>query len=208
MSSLFLEIPPLESRGFALTSFRIQVFSLSESTQGPTRAAAQYAHSGHRDLEPAPIEPSWILEGAPIARLKVLHAASDQRYVVALWDCTAGRFRWHFNADEVVHILDGEVSVTDEDGGERILRPGDTALFPKGSTNVWHVPRYVRKMAVNRYDRPSPVEWMKQVVRRGRDELKHVCSQIGFTTARAFVIIDWCQQDVANEVLCSLPLCF
>ena len=155
------------------------------TTRAPSPYAAQYAHAGHTDLDPAPIDPSWILEGAPIARIKFLTAAPDERYVVALWDCTAGRFRWYFGYDEVVHILEGEVIVREDDGAERTLGPGDIALFPKGSTNVWHVPRYVRKIAVNRFHRPGPVELAKQVLRRGRDQLKRIYTQVRSSSAQA-----------------------
>jgi uncharacterized cupin superfamily protein len=99
-------------------------------------------------LQPSPFDPSWVLRGSPEARVATL-AAWRGRTQAALWDCTAGSFRWQFGPyDETVHILEGEVTVTLLDGSERVLRPGDVALFPAGTTSVWVVSTYVKKVAV------------------------------------------------------------
>lgn len=108
-------------------------------------------------LEPAPIEPSWILEGTPVARTAVWSVSSDTTTTAMVWDCTAGRFRWFFGGDEIVSILEGEVTVTDAAGSERTLRPGDGALFRAGTWTVWHVPTYVKKVAICRDTLPKPV---------------------------------------------------
>jgi hypothetical protein len=66
---------------------------------------------------------------------------------VIAWSCTKGRFRWQYRVDEMVHILSGEVIVTDQSGTERHIGPGDTAFFPAGSSSVWQVIQDVRKVA-------------------------------------------------------------
>jgi uncharacterized cupin superfamily protein len=103
------------------------------------------------DLEPAPIRPEWVLEGEPIARALKLAAAPDGNLNCSLWDCTKGKFRWRFRSDEIVHILEGEVHVVDEETGRgRTLRAGDMGYFPKGSVMVWTVDQYVKKLAILR----------------------------------------------------------
>ena len=52
---------------------------------------------------------------------------------------------WHEGEDELVIMLQGE-AVLIEDEGETIMRPGDTAAFPKGVANGHHL--------VNRSDAP------------------------------------------------------
>lgn len=130
--------------------------------------AAEYSHSADADLAADPIDPSWIIAGTPVARAKQLHQTGDGLYVVALWDCTAGSFRWHFWYDEVVHILEGEVTVREDNGKERTLRAGDIALFPKGATNVWTVNQYVRKIAINRFHRSLLATLVKNVLQKIR----------------------------------------
>jgi uncharacterized cupin superfamily protein len=45
---------------------------------------------------------------------------------------------WHSHEDEFVHVLEGELVLID-DGGETVLRAGDSAAFPKNSGNGHHL---------------------------------------------------------------------
>lgn len=110
--------------------------------------------TGLMAMKPAPIDPSWIVEGAPEARLSEHSKSFDGASVTAVWDCTAGIFRWHFGWDETVVILEGEVHVTAEDGSERVLAAGDIAYFKAGTWATWRIETYVRKVAFVR--RPFP----------------------------------------------------
>lgn len=107
--------------------------------------------SAQEDLSPQPIDASWILEGNPIARIKFMSGSSDGMANTYIWDCTAGRFNWHYFFDETACILKGSVIVKDEDGMPRTLQTGDTMFFPSGSTAHWTVTEYVRKVAILRY---------------------------------------------------------
>jgi uncharacterized cupin superfamily protein len=100
------------------------------------------------ELVPSPFPAEWVLEGRPQARATAIARSSDGAMTVIAWSCTKGRFRWQYSVDEMVHILSGEVFITDQSGAERRLGPGDTAFFPAGSASVWHVTRDVRKVAV------------------------------------------------------------
>ena len=54
---------------------------------------------------------------------------------------------WHSHEDEFVHVLEGELTLI-EDGGETVLRAGDSAAFPKGSGNGHHMINKSDAMAV------------------------------------------------------------
>lgn len=112
------------------------------------------------ELAPAPIRPNWILEGKPIARARVLAESADGTSSVMAWSCTAGRFRWCYAVDETVHIISGEVFVTDGSGATRRLGPGDMAFFPAGSRSTWTIPNEVRKLAVCRHSMPRSFGYM------------------------------------------------
>ena len=45
---------------------------------------------------------------------------------------------WHSHEDELVYVLDGEVTLV-EDGGETVVRAGECAAFPKGTGNGHHL---------------------------------------------------------------------
>lgn len=98
-------------------------------------------------LQPDPIPPDWILEGNPTARRKLLVGSSDNLASTHMWDCSAGRFNWHYGSDEVIYVLEGSIVIEDSAGVRRRLEAGDTFLFPAGSRFHWTVPRYIRKIA-------------------------------------------------------------
>jgi len=103
------------------------------------------------------IEPSWIKEGNPVARGTVLTQSDDKRVSSGLWSCEPGKFEWTFGWDEFVHLLEGEVDIT-EDGTENTvtLGPGDMAHFPLGMKTHWQVRKAVRKFFEIRT--PEPFE--------------------------------------------------
>ena len=119
-------------------------------SSGPFAAAALDAV----ELKPAPIDPTWILDGAPQARMAEIFRSADGASTCVAWDCTAGTFRWYFGVDETVHVLEGSVEVTAEDGTVRVLKPGDVAFFASGTWATWRIETYVRKVAYCRHSMP------------------------------------------------------
>jgi uncharacterized cupin superfamily protein len=120
-----------------------------------SRQKVVIAHPAEVDLQDSPIRADWIIEGSPRARATGLAKSADGTSWMVAWSCTAGRFNWHYNVDETVHIISGEVFITDERGEERRLGPGDMAFFPAGTHSVWYVPKGVRKLAMCRRPLPS-----------------------------------------------------
>jgi uncharacterized cupin superfamily protein len=108
------------------------------------------------ELAADPIHPHWIIEGTPQARSRRLAQSADGTSSVMAWSCTAGRFKWHYTVDEALHIISGEVFVTDDNGQTRRLGPGDMVFFPAGTSSLWHVPVEVRKIAFCRHSMPRP----------------------------------------------------
>jgi hypothetical protein len=108
-------------------------------------------------MQAAPINPDWILDGHPEARRAELSRSPDGAAVTVVWETSKGKFRWCFNIDETVDIIDGEVFVSDEKNVERRLGPGDVAYFPAGTWSVWRVPDHVRKIAFIRHGMAGPV---------------------------------------------------
>ena len=127
------------------------------------------------DFEPAPIRPEWVIAGQPQARAVELVRSPDGTCTSAQWECTAGTFHWYFWIEETVHILDGEVLVRDASGRHALLRAGDVAVMPANTWMVWHVERYVRKLAICRFPVPRPFGWLVRGVQqyRTRVALRH-----------------------------------
>jgi uncharacterized protein len=108
-------------------------------------------------LEPDPIDPAWILEGQPVARAGLWSQSRDTTTTSWVWDCTAGRFNWYFEADETMYVIEGEVIIKTEGQEPRSLRAGHAALFYAGTRAEWYVPEYVRKHAILRPHMSKPV---------------------------------------------------
>ncbi|HUC48890.1 MAG TPA: cupin domain-containing protein [Xanthobacteraceae bacterium] len=106
------------------------------------------------ELDPAPIPPDWVIEGNPQACSKRLATSADGTSTVMAWSCTAGRFKWYYTVDETIHLISGEVFVTDENDNVRRVGPGDMVFFPAGAVSTWHIPDHVRKLAVCRHSMP------------------------------------------------------
>jgi len=117
------------------------------------------------ELSDCPIEPSWILEGTPVARRYVLSNSADGSAGMIFWDCTAGRFHWHYGMDESIYFLEGSVTIKDQSGVWRHLESGDTVFFPAGSSAEWRVDRYIRKVAFCRVPMPRSVHLAKRAYR-------------------------------------------
>lgn len=96
-------------------------------------------------LAPTTVKDSWILEGTPRFSYAVYVESPDGKTRSGLWQAEGpARFEWHFDTDETVRILEGEVEI--EEGGKvYTLRPGDTAFFAAGAVNRWRVNERVLK---------------------------------------------------------------
>jgi hypothetical protein len=132
----------------------------------PVSTSVVIAEPATVDLIPDPIRPEWIIEGTPQAKSLPLARSRDGASAVMAWSCTAGRFNWHYSGDETVHIISGEVYITNERDEVCRLGPGDMAFFPAGSRSTWRVPVEVRKLAVCRQNMPWPVAIAVRIMSR------------------------------------------
>jgi uncharacterized protein len=119
-------------------------------------------HAAQVNLSPSPICASWVLEGNPIARNKLVSVSADGAARSYIWDCTAGRFNWFYGADETIYVIEGGVVVKDASGVVRRLGAGDTFLFPAGARTEWHVENYIRKFAIIRSPLPRALVFAKR----------------------------------------------
>ena len=53
-----------------------------------------------------------------------------------------------FPYDEYVHVLEGEVTLTDLDGNENTFKAGENFLVPKGFLGTWNMTTHYREMVV------------------------------------------------------------
>jgi uncharacterized cupin superfamily protein len=121
-------------------------------------------------LNPSPINPEWVLEGEPMARNRLLSSSTDGNASTLVWDCTAGRFNWHYGVDETIYVIEGSVVLKDQAGVSRRVSAGDTFFFPAGTVFEWTVEKYIRKVAFCLSPMPRPI----RVARSGYRFLKGI----------------------------------
>jgi uncharacterized cupin superfamily protein len=117
---------------------------------------------GQVSMNPSPIFPAWILEGNPVARNALLSSSLDGTASSYIWDCTAGRFNWFYEADETIYVIEGGVIVKDMAGIAHRLSAGDTIFFPAGTHAEWIIETYIRKFALIRTPLPRPLVFAKR----------------------------------------------
>jgi uncharacterized cupin superfamily protein len=105
-------------------------------------------------LGACPIEPSWITEGNPVATSTTLWRSADGMATTLVWQCTPGKFDWHYDIDETIHILEGSVVLECDSFGPTRYGPGDVVYFKNGAHAKWHVVEQVRKIAFCRRAQP------------------------------------------------------
>ena len=111
----------------------------------PAQLAFLAAADSHGDLEDwGPLEEAT----GPTMQTAGLTLWEDGEQSAGIWECTAGPSYWVQVQHELVHILSGHMTVT-EDGGEAVtIAAGDTVMFPKGWSGTWDIAETLRKVYV------------------------------------------------------------
>src|ERR1700693_5883909 len=105
-------------------------------------------------LTPRPIEPSWIIEGNPVAQCSMLSKSADGLASTMVWQCSEGRFDWYYDFDETILILEGSIVLENDDMPPTRYGAGDVVFFKDGAHARWHVEGRVRKLAFCRKTQP------------------------------------------------------
>src|SRR6202011_4352461 len=106
------------------------------------------------NLTPRPIEPSWIIEGSPVAQSCVLSRSADGLASTIVWECSEGKFNWYYDFDETIMILEGSIVLENDAMSPTRYGPGDVIFFRDGAHARWHVEGRVRKLAFCRTTQP------------------------------------------------------
>jgi uncharacterized protein len=106
------------------------------------------------NLAPRPIDPSWIIEGNPVAQSCVLWQSADGLASTIVWECSEGRFNWYYDFDETILILEGSIVLESDTMSPTRYGPGDVVFFRDGAHARWHVEERVRKLAFCRTTQP------------------------------------------------------
>jgi len=91
--------------------------------------------------------PELLASAPPAQRDKQYFADLTAQWTVGVWDSTAyHRKTISFPRHELMHILEGEVTLTEEGGPAQTFKAGDTFFVPMGARCDWKSTGYVRKI--------------------------------------------------------------
>jgi len=91
--------------------------------------------------------PEVLASPPPTQRDKQYFADLAAQWTVGVWDSTAyHRKTISFPRHELMHILEGEVTLTEEGGPAQTFKAGDTFFVPLGTRCDWKTTGYVRKI--------------------------------------------------------------
>jgi uncharacterized cupin superfamily protein len=62
-----------------------------------------------------------------------------------VWTKEASEFPWTYDEPETCYFLEGEVTVTGDDGETARVGPGDLVTFPQGLSCTWKITTAVKK---------------------------------------------------------------
>jgi uncharacterized cupin superfamily protein len=91
--------------------------------------------------------PELLLSGAPQQHDKQYFADMTGQWTVGVWDSTPyHRKTIPFPRHELMHILEGEVTITEDGQPPRTFKAGDTFVVPMGTPCDWKTTEYIRKI--------------------------------------------------------------
>lgn len=97
-------------------------------------------------LAPPSAEP---MSGDIPVRSKIFFTQDDMGIVSGIWESDPGSARWEFTErGEVIHVISGSMTVTEDGASGVTLTAGSTAYFPLGWKGIWTVHEPLRKVFV------------------------------------------------------------
>jgi uncharacterized protein len=118
-----------------------------------SRALIEAANTAS-NLTRCPIEPTWIIDGNPVAQLALLSKSTDGQAWTVVWQCSEGKFHWYYDFDETLMILEGSIVIESDGMPPTRYGSGDVIFFKEGAHAKWQVEGHVRKLAFCRKTQP------------------------------------------------------
>jgi uncharacterized cupin superfamily protein len=115
--------------------------------------------AGSNPLKVIKVDPKVQLQPSTPPSQDILHSAvptqhaheyfedATGQFTVGIWDTTGyHRKLLDFNRYELMHLLEGSVTFTDDKGKSQTFKAGETFFVPLGTPNSWKSEGYLRKI--------------------------------------------------------------
>ncbi len=131
-----------------LTAVLLSIAVASTQSQAAPELIPLYPEAvKNEQLDEIPPFPEDERRGPQSNWMTVLHSGE---VTVAVYESTPVliEIKKPFPYDEYVHVLEGEVTLTDLDGNENTFKAGENFLVPKGFLGTWNMTSHYREMVV------------------------------------------------------------
>lgn len=85
------------------------------------------------------------LEGNPSMTTWIEYTSPDGTMITGCWAATTGTYRATYASWEFIHLIEGEVIVTQDGEAPVTLMPGDAFMVEAGFTGTWEIIKPVFK---------------------------------------------------------------
>ncbi len=126
-----------------------KIFAILDEGQVPAVAQGRVIRiDPNARLEPsAPPDPANLMSPAPQTRAHVAFEDETGQLSTGIWQATAYQRRLvSFTHTELMHVLEGTITLSDAKGRMQQFGPGETLLLPAGTPNAWISTGLVRKV--------------------------------------------------------------
>ena len=134
----------------------LRKFSMIYANPNASTPEIESAEGGVMVLDPVSLEagltkmestePFEIGGDAPLQRDNVLFTNDAGNMFVGMWDSTAFESEMKpFPTYEFVQLLEGEVTITEQDGTAHPFKAGDAFFIPMGTVCSWNTTGYIKK---------------------------------------------------------------
>jgi uncharacterized cupin superfamily protein len=87
-----------------------------------------------------------VVEGSPTMKTWIQHTSADGSMISGTWMATPGSYHATYTKYEFVHLIEGRLTITSDDGGEAVeLAAGDAFVVEPGFKGIWKIEEKVLK---------------------------------------------------------------
>lgn len=89
----------------------------------------------------------WVpVDGSPSMKTWIEHKTDDGKFLTGFWEATPGTYRVTYKADELIHLFEGKVTLSEDGGETRQYSAGESFQIAAGFTGLWKTEERIRKI--------------------------------------------------------------
>ena len=62
-----------------------------------------------------------------------------------IWECEPSKFKWHYHDREICLVIEGQATISTQNGESYFISAGDLVEFPAGLDCEWEVTKSIKK---------------------------------------------------------------